>query len=287
MFRGTGTAMITPFREKEVDYDNFGRFINFQIDNGVNALIVLGTTGEAPSVSEAERERIVSFAVKKVAGRVPVIIGAGSNSTVHTIETSKQAFGLGADGVLIVTPYYNKPTQEGLYRHYREVAENIGGPLVIYNVPGRTGCNMLPATVLRCAEIENIAGIKEASGNMAQVDQLIRDVKKLRPDFKVYSGNDDQAFHLVCSGGDGVVSVLSNVKPRETSEMMNATLEGDLEKGRGLHMNLFPLMRDLFVETNPIPVKYAVSRMGYCENLLRLPLVRASHETEELIDRYL
>lgn len=287
MFRGTGTAMITPFREKEVDYDNFGRFIDFQIDNGVNALIVLGTTGEAPSVSEAERERIVSFAVKKVAGRVPVIIGAGSNSTVHTIETSKQAFGLGADGVLIVTPYYNKPTQEGLYRHYREVAENIGGPLVIYNVPGRTGCNMLPATVLRCAEIENIAGIKEASGNMAQVDQLIRDVKKLRPDFKVYSGNDDQAFHLVCSGGDGVVSVLSNVKPRETSEMMNATLEGDLEKGRRLHMDLFPLMRDLFAETNPIPVKYAVSRMGYCENLLRLPLVQASPETEELIDRYL
>lgn len=284
MFRGTGTAIVTPFKGQEVDYDNLGRFIQFQIDNGINALIVLGTTGEAPSVTEQEREEIITFAVKKTAKRVPVIVGTGSNSTSHTVEMSSQALELGADGVLVVTPYYNKPTQEGLFQHYREVANNIDGPLVIYNVPGRTGANILPDTVVRCSEIENIVAVKEASGDMIQVDQLIRKIRKVRPDFRIYSGNDDQAFHLACSGGDGVISVLSNVAPGQTSAMINATLEGDLERGRQIHMELFPLMRDLFVETNPIPVKYAVSRIGYCENSLRLPLVQASRNAMDKVD---
>lgn len=284
MFRGTGTAIVTPFKGSEVDFANMERFINFQIGNGVNALIVLGTTGEAPSITTAERTDIISFAVKTAAKRVPVIVGTGSNSTNHTIEMSGQALDLGADGVLVVTPYYNKPTQEGLFQHYREVAKNIKGPLIIYNVPGRTGSNILPDTVVRCSEIDNIVAVKEASGDMIQVDLLIRKIRKIRPDFRIFSGNDDQAFHLVCSGGDGVISVLSNVMPAETSAMINATLEGDIKRGRELHMELFPLMRDLFVETNPIPVKYAVSRLGFCENILRLPLVPASGTAMEKIE---
>lgn len=284
MFRGTGTAIVTPFRGSEVDFDSMGKFIDFQIENGVNALIVLGTTGEAPSISVPEREDIISFAVKRAAKRVPIIVGTGSNSTTHTIEMSSQAIDLGADGVLVVTPYYNKPTQEGLFQHYREVANNITGPLIIYNVPGRTGSNILPDTVIRCSEIENIVAVKEASGDMIQVDLLIRKMRTVRPDFRIFSGNDDQAFHLVCSGGDGVISVLSNVMPAETSEMINATLEGNISRGRELHMRLFPLMRDLFIETNPIPVKYAVSRLGYCDNLLRLPLVPASENAMKKIE---
>ena len=283
--KGTGTAVVTPFTENnEIDYGSFGSFLNFQIESGVDALIVLGTTGEAPSVSSEERENIISFAVELSNGRVPIVIGTGSNSTDHTIETSQQAMSLGADGVLVVTPYYNKPTQEGLYQHYSQIAKNVDGPIIIYNVPGRTGGNILPSTVLRCAEFENITGIKEASGDMKQIDTLIRQIKKIRPDFSVFSGNDDQAFHLVCSGGDGVISVLSNAMPSETVEMINATLEGDLQKARELHLRMLPMMKNLFAETNPIPVKYAVSRLGYCRNSLRLPLVQATGNAERLVD---
>jgi len=284
IFRGTGTAVVTPFRNGQVDYPAFENFIEFQINNGVDALIVLGTTGEAPSINPKERAAIISLAVRVSDNRVPVIVGTGSNSTEHTVEMSREALDLGAHGVLVVTPYYNKPTQEGLFRHYKKVASSIEGPLIIYNVPGRTGSNILPETVIRCAEVENIVAVKEASGDMIQVDRLIRLVRKERPDFAVYSGNDDQAFHLVCSGGDGVISVLSNVMPAETSEMISKTLEGDLEGGRMMHFRLFPLMRDLFVETNPIPVKYAVSKLGHCENELRLPLVPASERAILLID---
>jgi len=284
--KGTGTAVVTPFTEdNRVDYESFAKFLEFQINGGVDALIVLGTTGEAPAIEPDEREEVIRFAVRQANRRVPVIIGTGSNSTTHTIEMSRQALSLGANGVLVVTPYYNKPTQEGLYQHYAAVAGNIDGPLIIYNVPGRTGSNILPETVLRCAEIENITGIKEASGDLKQIDSLIRQIRKSRPEFAVFSGNDDQAFHLVCSGGDGVISVVANVMPAETSQMINATLEGDLGKAAELHLRLFPLMKDLFVETNPIPVKYAVSRLGYCRNSLRLPLVPASEKAVAVIEK--
>lgn len=284
MFRGTGTALVTPFAEGRFDEESFRRFIDFQVEGGVEALIVLGTTGEAPSVSEEERTEIISCAVATAAGRVPVIVGTGSNSTDHAVSSSLRAQDLGADGVLVVTPYYNKPTQEGLYRHFREVAKAISIPMVIYNVPGRTGCNIHPDTVLRLADLENVAGIKEASGDMAQVDDLIRRVKKVRSEFKVYSGNDDQAFHLVCSGGDGVISVLSNVVPRETSTMIRSALDEDLSAARKAHLKLFPMMKGLFVETNPIPVKYAVARIGYCSQEIRLPLVPLSEKARDGLD---
>jgi 4-hydroxy-tetrahydrodipicolinate synthase len=284
--KGTGTAVVTPFTEdNRVDYESFAKFLEFQIKSGVDALIVLGSTGEAPAIEPDERNEIISFAVRQADGRVPIIIGTGSSSTTHTIEMSRQALSLGADGVMVVTPYYNKPTQEGLYQHYAAVAGNIDGPLIIYNVPGRTGSNILPQTVLRCAEIENITGIKEASGDLKQIDSLIRQIRKRRPEFSVFSGNDDQTFHLVCSGGDGVISVVANVMPAETSQMINATLEGDLGKAAELHLRLFPLMKDLFIETNPIPVKYAVSRLGYCRNSLRLPLVTASEKAVSVIEK--
>jgi 4-hydroxy-tetrahydrodipicolinate synthase len=284
MFRGTGTAAVTPFRNGSVDFEAFGKFLNWQIDSGVEFLVILGTTGEAATMTADERREVISFAVRTANKRVPVVIGTGSNSTAATIELSKAAFALGADGVLVVTPYYNKPTQEGLFRHYKAVAESISGPLVIYNVPGRTGVNMLPEAVIRCAAIRNVVGVKEASGNMAQIDELIRGVRKVRPDFAVLSGNDDQAFHLVCSGGDGLISVLSNVMPKETSDMVRLALDGRMKDACDLHMRLFPLMKNLFIETNPIPVKYAVSRLGFCANELRLPLVEATAKCMSVID---
>ncbi|MDR1732489.1 MAG: 4-hydroxy-tetrahydrodipicolinate synthase [Synergistaceae bacterium] len=276
MFRGTGTALVTPFTRDGIDYHNFGRLIDWQIDQKVEFLVVLGTTGEGPVVTTAERREITRFAMERAKSRVPVVMGTGSNSTQHVIETSKEAEKLGADGILVVTPYYNKPSQEGLFQHFKTVAESVNIPIILYNVPGRTGVNMLPDTVARLADIPNIVAVKEASGNQAQVDDTIRKIRRIRSDFLILSGNDDQAFHLVNAGGHGLISVLSNIAPRETSDMVRAALAGRVVEARELHMKLFPLMKNLFMETNPMPVKYAVSRLGYCENTLRLPLVPAS-----------
>ena len=287
MFGGTGTAVVTPFKEGGVDFESFGRFLNWQIEGGVEFLVVLGTTGESPTVTAAERAEIITFAVRTAAGRVPVVIGTGSNSTAGAVALSQQAEALGADGVLVVTPYYNKPTQEGLYQHFKAVAAAIKIPLIVYNVPGRTGTNILPETVHRLSRLLNVAGIKEAAGDVAQIDTLVRLIKKDRPDFAILSGNDDQAFHLVNSGGDGVISVLSNVMPRETSDMIRLALAGEVEKARELHHRMFPLMKNLFMESNPIPVKYAVNRLGLCRNELRLPLVPATEKCMAVIDESL
>jgi len=286
MFRGTGTALITPFNEGRVDFESLEKLLDFQVRNGVDFLVVLGTTGEAATISSSEKKEIIRFCINKVGGKIPVVIGTGSNCTQTTAETSLAALSLGADAVLIVTPYYNKPPQEGLYQHYRTIASRLGsGQIIIYNVPGRTGVNILPETVLRLTEISNIVGIKEASGSQAQVDSLIRMVKKARGDFAVLSGNDDQAFHLVNAGGDGVISVLSNVAPKETSDMIRYALQGNVEEARRHHLQLFPLMKGLFCETNPIPVKYAASKLGLCKNELRLPLVPASQKAMAEVDR--
>lgn len=232
MFRGTGTALITPFRNGAVDFDALGELLDFQVDNGVDALIVLGTTGEAATLTPAERDEVISFALRAVDGRIPVVIGTGTNNTASTVDLSRRAEELGADGALVVTPFYNKPNQEGLYRHFRTVAESVRIPVILYNVPGRTGVNLAPETVLRLAQIENIVGVKEASGNQYQCDSLIRSLQVARPDFRVWSGNDDQAFHLVCGGGDGVISVLSNVLPAQTAAMIDAALGGDVATAR-------------------------------------------------------
>ena len=283
-FKGTGTAIVTPFNENGIDYENFGRLIDWQIEQKVEFLVVLGTTGEAPTILGAEREELIKFFIKKVGGRVPVVVGTSSNSTAVTIENSVNAQKLGANGVLVVTPYYNKPTQEGMYQHFKAVAEAINVPLIIYNVPGRTGANILPETVFRLLEFKNIAAIKEASGVQAQVDELLRKVHALRSDFSVLSGNDDQAFHLVNAGGQGVISVLSNIAPRATSDMIREALAGNVAKARELHLKLFPLMKNLFIETNPIPVKYGVHKLGFCKNIFRLPLVPATEKCCKQID---
>lgn len=285
MFRGTATALITPFRNGAVDYDALKKVLEFQIENGVNALVVLGTTGEAATLSASERDEVISYSVKVVNGRIPVIIGTGTNNTAATVALSRRAEELGADGVLVVTPFYNKPNQNGMYAHFRTVAEAIKIPMIMYNVPGRTGVNMLPETVVRLAkDVKNIVGVKEASGIQFQCDSLIRTIRKVRPDFHVYSGNDDQAFHLVTAGGDGVISVLSNVLPAQTVAMMNAALADKVAEAREWHLKLLPLMKDLFHESNPMPVKYAASALGLCANELRLPLIPASKESCALVD---
>jgi 4-hydroxy-tetrahydrodipicolinate synthase len=283
VFRGTGTALITPFKNGKVDYSAFRRFVRFQLENGIEALVVLGTTGESPCVSDNERKELTKIAVDESGGKVPVIVGTGTNSTQKTIELSNKAFDDGADGVLVVTPYYNKPTQEGLYRHYGEIATRVGGPVIIYNVPSRTGSNISPETVLKCAQFESIVGIKEASGNQYQVDYLIKLLRSTEAQMNVWSGNDDQAFHLCCSGGDGVISVLSNIAPSQTVSMIRASIAGEINTARDTHMQLLPLMNALFVETSPIPVKYAVYLLGYCENELRLPLVELTEKNEKVV----
>ncbi len=284
MFRGAATALITPFRDGAVDFEALAGLLNFQIESGVAALVVLGTTGEAATMTPAERDAVIVHSLRVVNGRVPVVIGTGTNNTASAIDLSRRAEELGADGVLVVTPFYNKPNQEGLYRHFSAVAASIHVPVILYNVPGRTGVNMLPETVLRLAsDVPNIVAVKEASGDQFQCDRLIRALAVARPDFRVFSGNDDQAFHLVCGGGDGVISVLSNVLPAQTAAMMTAALSGDLAGARSLHLRLLPLMKDLFHESNPIPVKYAASLLGLCRDELRLPLVPASEATRELV----
>lgn len=284
MFRGAATALITPFRDGAVDFEALTGLLNFQVESGISALVVLGTTGEAATMTPAERDTVIAHSLKVVNGRVPVIIGTGTNNTATAIDLSRRAEELGADGVLVVTPFYNKPNQEGLYRHFSAVAASIRVPVILYNVPGRTGVNMLPETVLRlAADVPNIVGVKEASGDQFQCDRLIRALAVVRPDFRVFSGNDDQAFHLVCAGGDGVISVLSNVLPAQTAAMLSAALGGNLAEARGLHLRLLPLMKDLFHESNPIPVKYAASLLGLCRDELRLPLVPASEATRELV----
>ncbi len=283
-FCGTGTALVTPFDAVGVDYAAFGRLIDWQIDEGVDFLVVLGTTGEAPAVAEAERREIVSFAVDRAAGRVPVVVGCGGNNTEHVIRNCAEARERGADGALVVTPYYNKPSQDGLYRHFEAIARAVDIPIILYNVPGRTGVNLLPETVVRLAALPGIVALKEASGNLAQVDEVIAALRAVRPEFSVLSGNDDQTFHIVNSGGHGVISVLSNVAPARTARMVSAGIAGDAVRAREIHLDLLPLTRSLFMETNPMPVKYAVSRLGFCENRLRLPLVEASEACMRRVD---
>lgn len=283
-FMGTGTALVTPFNENGVDFAAFSRLIDMQISGGVDFLVVLGTTGEAPTVSASERRELISFALARTAGRISVVIGTGGNNTEHAIESCLEAKALGADAALVVTPYYNKPTQEGLFRHYETIARSSDLPILAYNVPGRTSVNMTAETTVRLAAIENIVGVKEAGG-IEQADEIISALRSSRPDFAVLSGNDDQAFHIVNSGGHGVISVLSNIAPRQVSDLISLTRAGNVTEARELHLRLLPLMRSIFCETNPIPVKYALSSMGVCQNILRLPLTEASANAAARVER--
>lgn len=288
MFRGVGTAIVTPFKDGEVDYSAYEKLVKFQLENGVDALIVLGTTGEAPTVNDVEREKLISRTLELVNNRIPIIVGAGTNSTEKTVKLVKQAEKLGVDGVLIVTPYYNKPTQNGLYEHYKYISERTNLKIIVYNVPGRTGVNIAPETMVKLVEdCPNITGLKEAAPNMNQIDMMVKLTKAVRNDFMVYSGNDDLAFYLMCSGGDGVISVASNVIPKEMVQMCKAVFSNDLTEASKIHHRYFELMKTLFIETNPIPVKTALWLMGYIENEFRLPLVRATETTVKKLESVL
>ncbi|GAB4543920.1 MAG: 4-hydroxy-tetrahydrodipicolinate synthase [Thermodesulfovibrionia bacterium] len=284
MFRGSIVAIVTPFKDNRIDEDALGNLIEWHISEGTNAVVPCGTTGESATLDYDEHYRVIEFTIEAVNKRIPVIAGTGANSTEETIMMTKRAKEMGADGALLVTPYYNKPTQEGLYRHYKEVANKVDIPIVLYNVPSRTGVNLLPQTVARLSEIENIVAIKEATGDMKQVSEVIR----LCGDrISVLSGDDFTTFPLLALGGKGVISVTANVAPRDVSAMCKAWEDGDIEGARRLHYKLEPLNKAMFIETNPIPVKTALSMMGRIKEGLRLPLCPMSDDNREKLKRTL
>ncbi len=279
VLRGCGTALVTPFRDGEVDYEAFAALVDYQIKGGVDFLVPLGTTGETPCLTDEEKVRVLSIAKEHSCGR-PVVAGAGTNSLEHTLANIRLLEPYGVDVFLVVVPYYNKPPQEGMYRYFKAVAEATRKPVLLYNVPGRTGANLEAATTLRLAEIENIIGIKEASGRREQILEVIEG----RPEgFLVLSGNDDETFPLMQAGADGVISVASNIAPEPVAELTHAMLEGNVEKASGLHEMLSPLFCNCFVESNPIPAKAALAAMGMMQNELRLPLVPAQQPTYDLM----
>jgi 4-hydroxy-tetrahydrodipicolinate synthase len=284
MFKGSIVAIVTPFKNDELDEKVLSDLIEWHIAEGTNAIVPCGTTGESATLDYEEHYRVIELTIQVVKGRIPVIAGTGANSTNETIMMTKEAKKLGADGALLVVPYYNKPTQEGLYRHYKAVAEAADIPQVLYNVPGRTALNMLPQTVARLAEIENIVAIKEASGNMAQVSEILR---LCGDSITVLSGDDFTTFPLMTLGGKGTISVSANVAPKDVSAMCKALLEGDIEEARKLHFKLEPLNKGMFIETNPISVKTALSLMGKIQEEMRLPLCQMSRENKEKLKNIL
>ncbi len=269
IFKGMATAMVTPMTSTGVDWDNLARFIDFQLENGINGLVAVGTTGESATLSPEERKQVIRFTVKRVDGRVPVIAGVGTNNTAHVLEYTRAACGDGADALLVVTPYYNKATQTGLYTHYSAVADASDKPIILYNVPSRTGCNLLPATVEKLSQHERIVGVKEASGNMSQVVEIFA---RCGDKIDVYSGEDALTVPMLSMGGAGCISVLSNVVPKMAVEMTDKAFAGDFAGAAALQCKMLPLINALFSQVNPIPAKAAVSAMGYGEEHLRLPL---------------
>jgi 4-hydroxy-tetrahydrodipicolinate synthase len=279
-FKGSITALVTPFRDGAVDEAAFRSFINWQIQEGTSGLVPVGTTGETPTLSHKEHDRVVEICVEETKGRVPVIAGAGSNSTAEAVAFSRHAEKVGADAVLIVTPYYNKPTQEGLYQHYKAINDAGGIPIIIYNIPGRSVIDMSVETMARLYELKNIAGVKDATANMARVS-LQRQM--MGPDFIQLSGEDATALGFMAHGGHGCISVTSNVAPRLCAEMQSACLSGDYASALKVQDRLMPLHTNLFIETNPTPVKYGASLLGLMEADVRLPLVPASDNAKQAV----
>ena len=278
MFKGAIVALVTPFKKGRVDEEALRALIEMQISNGTDGIVPCGTTGESATLSHEEHDRVIEITIEAVRKRVPVIAGTGSNSTAEALRLTRHAHVAGADGVLMVTPYYNKPTQEGLYQHFQAIAAEVPIPVILYNVPGRTGGNLLPETVLRLASVPNIVGIKEASGSLKQ----IMDVIHLCPDdFSVLSGDDAVALPVLAMGGSGVISVFANVAPADMAGMIDAYQAGDMAKARKMHYRMLPLMDALFIETNPIPVKAALAMMGLIDYEFRLPLCRLSQTNED------
>ena len=277
--KGCGTALVTPFRDGEVDYEAFAALVDSQVNAGIDFLVPLGTTGETPCLTDEEKIKVLTLAKERSCGR-PVVAGVGTNSLEHTIANIRLLEPHGVDVFLVVVPYYNNPPQEGMYRYFKAVAESTSKPVLLYNVPGRTGSNMEAATTLRLAQIENIIGIKEASSNRGQILDIIAG----RPEgFLVLSGNDDETYPLMKVGADGVISVASNIAPEMVAGLAHAMLDGKIEKAAGLHEKLSPLFRNCFVESNPIPAKAGLAAMGMMANELRLPLVPCQQKTYDLM----
>lgn len=284
LFRGSGVALVTPFINNLVNYEKLGELIEWHIIKQTDAIIVCGTTGESSTLSKEEKKEVIRYSVEKVDGRVPLIAGTGSNNTTDEIEMSKFAENAGADGLLLVTPYYNKTSQKGMLQHYLVVADAVGIPIILYNVPGRTGLNLLPETVFELAKHPNIKGVKEASGDMSQVAEIARVCPK---DFFIYSGNDDQIVPLLSLGGHGVISVVANILPKETHDIVINYLNGDVEKAREQQLSLLNLIHTLFIEPNPIPVKKAMNLIGLDVGELRLPLIELDDKYKEKLMRNL
>ena len=280
MFKGVYTAIVTPFNEDEsVDYEAFKKLIDFNIDNGITGIVPCGTTGESPTLSHDEHDKVIEATVKHVDGRVPVIAGTGSNCTKEAVRMSQHAEKVGADACLLVNPYYNKPTQEGLYRHFKAIADSVKFPCIVYNIKGRSAINVETPTLIRLAnDCKNITGVKEASGDMEQM----KDVIKERPDgFSVLSGDDNVTVELIKNGGDGVISVASNLVPDRMSKMVNAALDGDMGTAEDMNKELAPLFEAIFIETNPIPVKAALAMKGMLKEVYRLPMCELMPESRE------
>jgi len=280
--RGCGTALVTPFRRDEsLDEAALRRLIEYQIEGGVDFLVACGTTGESVTLTKDEQARVVELTIETAAGRVPVVAGAGGYNTREVIEKIERYAELGADAILSVTPYYNKPTQEGLYRHYRAISESSALPIILYNVPGRTGCNLEPALVARLAEFDNVIGIKEASGNISQIGEIASLVDE---SFLIFAGDDSVVLPVAALGGVGVISVASNFLPREVSRLTHASVDGRLEEARALYRQLTPVFKAMFIESNPGPVKAALSMIGLIEEVYRLPMVPLSAANRKALE---
>lgn len=278
VFTGVATAIVTPLNEKGIDFEKFAKLIEWQIEEGINAIVVCGTTGESSTLTDEEHRAAIKFAVYQVAGRVPVIAGTGSNDAAYAIDLTKYACEAGADAMLVVTPYYNKATQNGLIQLFTAIADASTKPIILYNVPSRTGVNIAPATCKVLAEHPNICAIKEASGNISQVAEI---AALVGDKMDIYSGNDDQIVPIMSLGGKGVISVLSNVMPKKSVEICDSFFAGDVTKSCEIQLELLPLINALFCEVNPIPVKAAMAAMGWCENYVRLPLTPMEKNNEE------
>ena len=269
MFKGSMVALVTPFKDGEVDWQSLEALIEFHVQSGTHGIVPCGTTGESATLTHQEHDDVIKAVIKNVAKRLPVIAGTGSNSTDEAVRLTQQAEKSGADGALMISPYYNRPTQEGIYQHYRTVASAVGIPIIVYNIPGRTGSKIEPETLARMAETKNIVGVKEATGS---VDQAIDVIRLCGDRLAVYSGEDTLTFSLMSLGGRGVISTVANVAPKAMAELAEACLKGDWDRGRALQFKLIPLIHGMFIETNPIPVKTALALMGKCRGDLRLPL---------------
>lgn len=281
LFKGCGTALITPFTNDGVDFEELRKLIEFQILEGIDSLIICGTTGESSTMSLEEKKSVIEFSIKIANGRVPIIVGTGGNNTKEVINLSKYAESVGADGLLLVTPYYNKTTQNGLIAHFTEVSKSVSLPIILYNVPSRTGLNIEPETCLELSKTPNIVGIKEASGNISQVAKI---ANLCQDNLAIYSGNDDQIVPILSLGGLGVISVLSNIYPKYVHDLVMDYLTGNWQKATASQVYAIPLINALFSEVNPIPIKYAVSKIGFKAGLPRLPLVELSDKNKEKID---